>query len=193
VTRDELTGPPEEVAVRLLGASIVAGDVVVRLVEVEAYGGTDDPASHAYRGPTPRNKAMFGPPGFLYVYLSYGMHHCANVVCGDAELGSAVLLRGAEVLSGEALVRERRGRPLVRGLLDGPGKLCQGLAIDLACNGIDVLDPRGPIRLAKGKIEPGEQVVAGPRIGISKETERPWRFRLVGPVRVEAPGNQRPR
>jgi DNA-3-methyladenine glycosylase len=179
VRRAELAQDPATVAVRLLGASLVAGDVVVRLVELEAYDGSDDPASHAARGPRIANRAMFGPPGHLYVYLSYGLHDCANVVCRPAGEGAAVLARAAEVLCGLDLVVARRGRAVPKGRLDGPGKLCQGLGIDRSHDGLDLLDPASPVRLADGGPEPGEVVVAGPRIGLTKEVERPWRFRLL--------------
>lgn len=176
----DLDRPPDEVARDLLGTELLAGDVVVRLTEVEAYGGGDDPASHAYRGQRVANATMFGPPGRLYVYLSYGLHSCANVVCSRPDVPGAVLLRGAEVLQGLALVEARRGRAVPHGVLDGPGKLCQGLAIDRTMDGTDLFDPASPVRLgSSGGHAPGESIVAGPRIGLTKEVERPWRFRLV--------------
>ena len=179
MTRDELAADPATVAARLLGSHLVAGDVVVRLVEVEAYDGVDDAASHAARGQRTANRSMFGPPGHLYVYLSYGLHECANVVCRPAGEGAAVLLRAAEVLSGLVLVEARRGRAVPRGRLDGPGKLCQGLGIDRRLDGVDLLDPAGPVRLEDGVLSPGERMVTGPRVGITKEVSRPWRFRLL--------------
>lgn len=186
--REDLAADPATVAVRLLGARLVAGPVVARLVEVEAYGGSDDAASHAVRGPRVANRSMFGPPGHLYVYLSYGLHDCANVVCRPVGEGAAVLVRAADVEQGLELATARRGRAVPHGRLDGPGKLCQGLGIDRRLDGADLFDPVGEVRLEDGGPEPGEVVVVGPRIGLTKEVERPWRFRLVrGPSRAVAP------
>jgi DNA-3-methyladenine glycosylase len=179
VTREELDGDPADVAVRLLGATLRCGGVAVRLVEVEAYGGADDAASHAYRGPRVANRTLFGPPGHLYVYLSYGLHDCANVVCGPQGPGAAVLFRGGEVVRGLRAVESRRGRPVPMGVLDGPGKLCQGLGISRAMDGADLFDPSGRVRLEAGARLDGEVVLAGPRVGLTKEIDRPWRFRLV--------------
>ncbi len=167
----------------LVGASIVvdAGspqEVRARLVEVEAYMGQDDPASHAFRGPTPRASIMFGPAGHLYVYLSYGMHHCANVVCGPDGTAAAVLLRAATVTAGEALVRSRRGpAPRPVRLLSGPGNLCRGLAIGGADNGADLCGP-GRVHLEKA-LEP-VAVSTGPRVGISRAADLPLRFWWTG-------------
>lgn len=174
-----LRGGPDVVARRLLGSLLRAGDVVVRLVEVEAYGGGDDPASHAYRGRRTANATMFGPPGRLYVYVSYGIHRCANVTCGTEARPAAVLLRAGDVLEGAALVEARRGRVDRNGRLGGPGILCQALGITLALDGTDVLDPASPVTLERGARSLGETVVASPRVGITREVARPWRFRLV--------------
>ncbi len=116
------------------------GGVVIRITEVEAYGGSDDAASHAFRGKTNRNAVMFGPPGHLYVYLSYGIHCCANVVCGPEGIATAVLLRAGTAVEGESTIRSRRGEgvPAAR-LLDGPGKLCQALGIDRSFDGADLV------------------------------------------------------
>jgi DNA-3-methyladenine glycosylase len=167
----------------MVGASIVADpgtavEVRARIVEVEAYLGQEDPASHAFRGPSPRASIMFGPPGHLYVYLSYGMHHCANVVCGPDGTAAAVLLRAAAVTVGEAAVRSRRGAaPGVHRLLSGPGNLCRGLAIGGADNGAD-LCRAGRIHLER---EPEEvRVSTGPRVGISRAAELPLRFWWTG-------------
>jgi DNA-3-methyladenine glycosylase len=172
-----------EVAPDLLGGLIVvdAGTVdavSARIVEVEAYLGADDPASHAFRGPTRRASIMFGEPGRLYVYLSYGMHHCANVVCAPAGRASAVLLRAAAVEAGEAAVRRRRGEATARDrLLSGPGNLCRGLAIDVTDNGADLLGS-GRLRLERGtKPVP---VSTGPRVGISRAVHLPLRFWWTG-------------
>lgn len=171
-----LAGPPEEAAPRLLGAHLVSevdGKTVrLRITEVEAYKGSEDPASHAYRGRTSRNDSMFHAPGTLYVYRSYGIHNCANTAAGPEGVGWGILLRGGEVVQGEGAVRLRRGRR--DNLTNGPGKVCQGLGIDITHNGTNLLDPRSEIRLESGT--PAEYVMATPRIGISKATERAWRF-----------------
>jgi DNA-3-methyladenine glycosylase len=167
------------VARYLLGSLLATHDVVARIVDVEAYGAADDAASHAYRGLRVANRSMFGPAGHLYVYLSYGIHRCANVVCRPDGEPAAVLLRGAVVLDGVPAATARRGRALVAGRLDGPGRLCQGLGIELGHDGLDLLERTSPVRLLPGAIAPEEQVVAAPRIGLTKEVERPWRFRLV--------------
>jgi DNA-3-methyladenine glycosylase len=146
----------------------------VLLTEVEAYGGSDDAASHAYKGLTERNGSMFGPPGTLYVYRSYGVHWCANVATGPEGTGRAVLLRGGEPLEGKAVMQLRRGR--IDQLTDGPGKLAQALGIDGTHDGTDLLT--GPVRLLPRMIDV-PSIVATPRVGISKAKERPWRFVLV--------------
>ena len=144
------------------------GPALARLVEVEAYGGLDDPASHAGRGPTPRSRIMFGPPGYAYVYLVYGMHHCLNFVTGAEGEAGAVLVRAAEPLAG--LPREPR-------LLAGPGRLCRALGIDLAWNGRAVAaDLPGPADLRLWPGPPSARIAASPRIGIRRATGRPWRF-----------------
>jgi DNA-3-methyladenine glycosylase len=173
---DILAGSPEEAAPRLLGAHLVSriGDeeVRVRIDEVEAYKGEDDPASHAYRGETARNGSMFRRPGTLYVYRSYGVHYCANTSAGPEGVGWGILIRGGDVIDGLALAKRRRGRD--GDLANGPGKLCQALGITLDHNGIDLLDPASAVRLEEG--EPPELVMATPRIGISKARDVPWRF-----------------
>jgi DNA-3-methyladenine glycosylase len=170
-----LNGPADQAAPLLLGwhlESKVGGiRTGVRLTEVEAYT-PDDPASHAFNGVRPRNAAMFGPPGTLYVYRSYGIHWCANIVCGDEETGAAVLVRAGFPVAGVEHMIDRRGRET--DLLNGPGKLAQALAIDHSHNGIDLFDSVSPIRLIPG--EKPTTVNATPRIGITKATERPWRF-----------------
>lgn len=164
-----------EVAVALLGWQLVSdidGErVAASLVEVEAYDGETDPASHAYRGRTSRNGSMFGPPGTLYVYRSYGIHWCMNVVAGEAGVAAAVLLRGAEITEGVDTASRRRGRS--DHLADGPGKLTEALGVTDDLDGHDLR--RTPLRL----LEPRrgvKKVVTGPRVGISKATNRPWRF-----------------
>lgn len=174
--REILAGPPEVAAPRLLGAHLVSRvdgeEVRVRVDEVEAYKGEDDPASHAYRGRTSRNGSMFERPGTLYVYRSYGIHNCANTAAGPEGVGWGILIRGGTVIDGEEVARRRRRR--ANGLADGPGKLCQALGIGLEHNGAYLFDPASVIRLEEG--EAPEVVMATPRIGISRAQERPWRF-----------------
>lgn len=170
---DVLAGPVLEVAPRLLGATLRHGDVAVRLTEVEAYDGTSDPGSHAANGPTPRNEIMFGPPGYLYVYFIYGMHHCANVVCGPDGEASAVLLRAGEVVEGLETARSRRTGS-ARDLARGPARLCDALAIDLGHKGTSLVD--GPVRLELGEPLDPATISAGPRVGLRLAADRPWRF-----------------
>ncbi|NQV05967.1 DNA-3-methyladenine glycosylase [bacterium] len=150
----------------------------IEITEVEAYRGADDPASHAFRGRTDRNAVMFGPPGFLYVYRSYGLHWCANVVAARAGIASAILMRGGDIVTGRAEIEARRGR--ADHLTDGPGKLCQALGISGDHYGIDLADPSSMVRLEPVTAPGSMSIVAGPRIGISKAVERPWRFRRAG-------------
>jgi DNA-3-methyladenine glycosylase len=171
--RDLLTGSVLEVAPSLLGSVLRHGEVACRITEVEAYDGPGDPGSHAYRGRTARNAVMFGPPGHLYVYFTYGMHHCCNVVCGPDGWPSAVLLRAGEVVDGLAVARSRRTPAKGdRDLARGPANLCQALAIGAGENGHDLT--RAPLTL-----EPPEQPVAGfrtgPRVGLRLAADRPWR------------------
>ena len=180
LTEEDLLGPVDEVAPALLGCWVVTdrpeGRVTVRLTEVEAYSGEgQDPASHAHRGPTPRAEIMFGPPGRLYVYFSYGVHWCANVVVGPEGRGSAVLLRAGEVVEGEELARSRRAAARVaRDLARGPARLTQALAIGPDDKGAHLLDPDSSVRLHRGPAPAA--VAAGPRVGISLATDLPWRF-----------------
>ncbi len=171
------------------------GTVAVRLTEVEAYSGEGtDPAAHSHRGPTPRAAIMFGPPGRLYVYFSYGVHWCANVVVGPEGVGSAVLLRAGEVVVGEELARTRRPSARVaRDLARGPARLTAALGIGPDDRDADLLDAASPVRLHAG--EPPSAVSAGPRVGISVATELPWRFSETGAPSVSAfrPGGRRPR
>ncbi len=169
-----LEAPVDQVAPTLIGAILRHGEVAVRLTEVEAYDGASDPASHAYRGPTPRNAVMFGPPGHLYVYLSYGMHWAANVVCGPDGVASGVLLRAGEVVDGVDLARSRRGRSTDRDLARGPGRLAQALGLSRDHWGAD-LRSGGDVQLHRAVIPPAV-IQAGPRVGVSVEAERPWRF-----------------
>jgi DNA-3-methyladenine glycosylase len=155
------------------------GTVVIELTEVEAYEGPADPASHAYRGRTPRNGVMFGPAGHLYCYFSYGMHWCANLVCGADGTASAVLLRAGRVVSGVELARRRRGlRAADRDLARGPARLTMALGIDGTADGVDLL-AGGRLRLepASGRVA---DVSQGPRVGVSQAAQRPWRFWQTG-------------
>jgi DNA-3-methyladenine glycosylase len=177
---DDLLGPPEVVAPSLLGCLLVTdrpeGQTALRLTEVEAYSGNGlDPAAHSHRGPTPRAAIMFGPPGRLYVYFSYGVHWCANVVVGREGEGSAVLLRAGEVVVGEELARSRRPAARVaRDLARGPARLSQALAIGPDDLDADLLSPSSSVRLHRGPAP--STVSAGPRVGISQATDLQWRF-----------------
>lgn len=174
-----------DAARRLLGAHLVRCDVALRITEVEAYCGSDDPASHAYRGPTPRTATMFGPPGRLYVYFSYGMHWCANVVVGPEGRASAVLLRAASVESGMDHVRERRGDRLpVRDLARGPARLTACLGITGADDGTHLTDTEGLHLVPRVGDEPA--IVTGPRVGVSKAADLPWRLWIEDEPTVSA-------
>ncbi len=163
--------------------------MAVRLTEVEAYGdvGTD-PASHAHRGRTPRNAVMFGPPGHLYVYFTYGMHWCLNVVCGPAGTASAVLLRSGEVIDGRAVAQARRpAAHRERDLARGPARLATALAIDGSANTTPLLDGCGPVTLSPptSPVDPGS-ISRGPRVGVAGGHDTPWRFWLDGDPTVSA-------
>ena len=180
-----LEGPVLEVAPRLLGATLRHGAVAVRITEVEAYDGADDPGSHAFRGPTPRNRVMFGPPGHLYVYFTYGMHHCANVVCGPDGRASAVLVRAGEVVDGLDVVRTRRPRSGDRDLARGPARLCSALGLDLRHVGHDLR--RAPITLTPPEaLLDASSISSGPRVGLRQAADRPWRFWVTGDPSVSA-------
>ena len=164
-----------DVAPELIGATLLVGGVGGTIVEVEAYHHTD-PAAHSYRGPTERNGVMFGPPGFAYVYRSYGIHWCVNFVCEAEGSASAVLIRALEPTAGLAAMRRRRGLPEERSLCSGPGKLCEALGVTNKHNGL-ALD-RAPFEL-RGRVGTPD-VVAGPRIGITKAVDEPRRYGLRG-------------
>lgn len=175
LNRVRLQRPVLDVAPDLLGCLLTAGGVTVRLTEVEAYDGANDPGSHAYRGRTPRNAVMFGPAGHLYVYLSYGMHWCANVVCGSDGVASAVLLRAGEVVDGEAAARSRWARTVAfRDLARGPARLCRSLGIDHEVRDVDLLAPESPVVLTDGPAPPS--IERGPRVGLRAAAGHPWRF-----------------
>jgi len=177
----ELAAPATEVAPRLLGAMLTVGDVVLRITEVEAYLGSTDPGSHAYRGAGRRNAVMFGPPGHLYTYFTYGMHVCANVVCSPEGTASAVLLRAGEIVSGLDAARARRLTSRIDAdLARGPARLCVALGIGLGDNGDDLAT--GRIRLALPR-HPVPTFATGPRTVVSGpggSPEFPWRFWLPG-------------
>jgi DNA-3-methyladenine glycosylase len=163
------------------------GLVAVMLSEVEAYAGSIDPASHSYRGKTGRNAVMFGPPGHAYVYFTYGMHFCANVVCSPPDVATGILLRAGRVVAGEELARHRRGFDSARSPRDlarGPARLCQAMGINRSQDGVDLLDPSNELRLraAVGDERAAEpvKIEAGPRVGVSQAADILWRFWLGG-------------
>jgi DNA-3-methyladenine glycosylase len=203
IARDFFDRPAEEVAPGLLGCVLehetADGLVAVRLTEVEAYAGETDPASHAYRGMTGRNAVMFGPPGHAYVYFTYGMHFCVNVVCMPEGIARAVLLRAGRVIAGEPLARRGRaprraeaeppGGIPARDLARGPARLCQALAIDRTHNGADLCSPASALRLRSAGPSLTEEALAieaGPRVGVSAAADTPWRFWLAGDPTVSA-------
>ncbi|WP_291314935.1 DNA-3-methyladenine glycosylase [Corynebacterium sp. UBA2622] len=179
----DFTDTADIVAPQLLGCLVTHNGVTVRLTEVEAYMGGNDPAAHTFRGKTARNAAMFGPPGRLYVYFSYGIHHNGNIVCAPEGEGQGCLMRGGEVIAGEDLARERRQRPeraLIphENLARGPGNLGQALGLTLEDNGT-------PVQLTMREEEP--EWVCGPRIGISKNADAPLRFWIPRDPTVSTP------
>jgi DNA-3-methyladenine glycosylase len=211
--REFFDRPAPEVAPALLGCVVEhetpEGLVAVELTEVEAYAGELDPASHAYRGKSPRNLVMYGPPGYAYVYFTYGMHFCVNVVCMPEGTANAVLLRAGRVIAGEDLARQRR---LARGaengagiaprvipardLARGPARLCQALAIDRSQNGADFCAATSPLRLRSGDgdVQSAELAVsAGPRVGVSAGADTGWRFWRSNDETVSAYRRSKPR
>ncbi|WP_448951088.1 DNA-3-methyladenine glycosylase [Labrys neptuniae] len=168
--RDVLT-----IAQDLIGMTLLFDGVGGVIVETEAYD-RDDPASHTYRGQTARNAVMFGPPGHVYIYFTYGMHWCANIVCGEPGRASAVLLRALEPVAGLERMAQRRGLANPAQLCSGPARLCQALGLTGSQNGLALT--QSPFELLRRTKEP--TVVAGPRIGITKAVERPWRFGWSG-------------
>lgn len=179
VDRALLRADADVVAPRLLGLVLVAGPVVARIVEVEAYE-QDDPASHAHRGRTPRNATMFGDAGHLYVYRSYGVHHCGNVVAGEEGTGAGCLVRSVEVLAGHDVARERRGGrgSTPRDLGGGPGRVGQVLDLHSGTHdGLDLLDADSPITLRDpGTAAAADDVAAGPRVGVTLAPDVAWRW-----------------
>jgi DNA-3-methyladenine glycosylase len=202
--RDRLAGPALEVAPLLLGATLVSdldgARVVARITEVEAYEGSLDPASHAYRGPTKRNAVMFGEAGHLYCYFVYGMHWCANVTCQQPGTAGAVLLRAGDILDGEPIARSRmapkaRSRTAtsmpVGKLASGPARLARCLGLTGANTGLDLLSADSPVRIAA--LDPPAEYRTGPRVGIAVAAEHPWRFWLPDAQSVSAyrPGGRK--
>jgi DNA-3-methyladenine glycosylase len=162
-------------APELIGAELYVDGVGGRIAEVEAYD-HEDPAAHGYRGRTERNASMFGPPGHAYVYRSYGIHWCLNFVCEPEGVASAVLIRALEPLAGLDAMRERRGLESERLLCAGPGRLCQALGVTWEHDGLPLEEPPFELRARVGEVE----VVTGPRIGITRAAEKPWRYGLAG-------------
>ncbi|MFE7751581.1 DNA-3-methyladenine glycosylase [Streptomyces sp. NPDC057428] len=186
----KLAHPAEEVAPRLLGAVLThetpEGTVSIAITETEAYSGSADPASHAYRGRTPRNAVMFGPAGYLYVYRSHGLHWCANVVTGTEGTATAVLIRAGKVIEGEDLARERRGDKVESPrLARGPGNFCQALGITAEHDGADLLSG-APVALSEGEPVSPALIRSGPRVGVSKAHDWQHRFYLDGDPTVSA-------
>jgi DNA-3-methyladenine glycosylase len=164
------------VAPDLLGKVVVAGERRGRIVEVEAYCGPEDPAAHSYRGPTARNATMFGPPGHLYVYFTYGMHWCCNPVCGDDDEGVAVLLRALEPLTGLEAMRAARGGVRDRDLCRGPARLCEALGITGTLDGADLVTGDRGVSIVDDGTPPPADPAVGPRIGITRGADSPWRW-----------------
>jgi len=216
VPREFFARPAEQVAPDLLGCVLerqtADGLVAVEITEVEAYAGAADPASHAWRGRTARNAVMYGPPGHAYVYFTYGMHFCMNFVCLPEGAANGILLRAGRVTAGEEIARARRAarprRPRVpaaampatalspsevpppalaaRDLARGPARLCQALDIDRDLNGADACDPASPLRIRAGSGAEGRPIRSGPRVGVSRAAEIPWRFWFDGDLTVSA-------
>jgi len=188
--------PAVAVAPELLGCVLrhesADGPVAVVITEAEAYAGSADPASHAFRGRTPRNAVMFGEPGHAYVYFTYGMHYCVNLICMPAGTAEGVLLRAGRVIEGAALAAARAapGAP-PRDLARGPARLCRAMAITRAQDGADACDPASPLRVLARAV-PVPQTAHGPRVGVSQGADTPWRFWITGeptvsPYRAHVP------
>jgi DNA-3-methyladenine glycosylase len=211
LAREFFARPAEDVAPALLGCVLTRdtpeGVVAVELTEVEAYAGQSDPASHAYQGMTGRNAVMFGPPGYAYVYFTYGMHFCVNVVCQPVGTPEAVLLRAGRVITGLELADRRRSPGASRGglirrlaprdLARGPARLCQALAINRDQNGSDLCAPGSELRMypaaAEVRMDASRRISAGPRVGVTAAAETPWRFWVAGDptVSVYRPAKKR--
>jgi len=175
LTREFFARSVHEVAPELIGAALLVDGVGGTIVEVEAYD-QDDPASHSFRGMTARTASMFGPAGHAYVYRSYGIHWCLNLVCGPDDRAEAALVRALQPTSGLDAMRERRGVEAERALCSGPGKLCQALGVTRVHDGLALDEP--PFELRAREAEPA--IAVGPRIGITRAVEQPWRYGLAG-------------
>ena len=175
LARDFFAASAHELAARMIGATLLVDGVGGILVELEIYD-QSDPASHSYRGPTPRNASMFGPPGHAYVYRSYGVHWCLNFVCSPPGLASALLVRALEPTHGLERMIARRSSDNLRTLCAGPGRVCQALAVGGEHDGLPLDTP--PFQLLARTFEPA--IVEGPRVGITRARERPWRLCLAG-------------
>lgn len=203
LTHDFFARPVLDVAPDLLGRVLVRsspeGPIELRLTEVEAYAGEADPGSHAYRGPTARNSVMFGPPGYAYVYFTYGMWHCLNVVCGPEGQASGVLLRAGEITTGAEIARKRRlSARNDRELAKGPARLATALDVDRSLNGFDLCaGGDAPLTLLAGTPVGPDQVSNGPRTGVGGDgAAHPWRFwtsndPTVSPYRAHTPRRRR--
>ena len=179
---------PRVVAPELLGKVLVRGALAARIVEVEAYCGAEDPGSHAFRGMTKRNATMFGPAGHLYVYFTYGMHWCANAVCGDDGVGVAVLLRAAEPLEGlDAMWARRPKAKRERDLLAGPARLCQAFDLTGVEDGCDLVAASHGVTVVDDGTPPPSAPVVGPRIGLSGGADLPWRWCTPGSLHLSKP------
>lgn len=199
--REFFARPSDQVAPDLLGCVIehqtADGLVAVALAEVEAYSGEADPASHAFRGRTARNEVMYGPPGHVYVYFTYGMHFCMNLVCQPEGDASAVLLRGGRVIEGVPLARARRGVARDLDLARGPARLCEALGIDRSQNGADVTGSASALQVFAAPLPvPAQNISRGPRVGVSRAADIRWRFWIAGdaavsPYRQYAPKRNR--
>ena len=182
LSRKFFLDPPDLVARKLLGKLLVRGEMVGRIVEVEAYFGESDPAAHAYAGKTARNAVLFGPPGHAYVYFVYGMHYCLNVSCEPDGRAGGVLFRALEPICGLQAMASARGVAVTRlsALTSGPGRLCQAFGVTrLRDNGTDLTSPESDLQIQDDGFVPGKVLVT-PRIGISKDAARPARFMLAG-------------
>jgi DNA-3-methyladenine glycosylase len=192
IERERFEGDPVDVAPRVLNLLLVGDGVVGRIVEVEAYAGERDAASHAYRGMTTRNATMFGAPGRLYVYFTYGMHYCSNIVCREDGVAGAVLLRALAPIAGIELMRSRRARARRdRELCAGPARLCQAFGIDRSMDGADLVTGAGGVRLLSDGRPPPRKPLVTARIGISDRygdaVDYPWRFVVPGDENASRP------
>jgi DNA-3-methyladenine glycosylase len=187
LTRDFFARSVHDVAAELIGATLLVEGVGGSIVEVEAYD-HEDPAAHGFRGRTERNASMFGPPGHAYVYRSYGIHWCLNFVCEDVGVANAVLIRALEPTRGLETMRARRGVRDNRLLCAGPGRLCQALGVSRAHDGLPLDEPPFQLRVRARE----HVVVRGPRVGITKATEQPWRYGLAGSRFLSRPFRDQP-